>query len=445
MKPTPLLLLALLLSPSLPLCAQEEAEAASDDPVVTQEDLESWTLEILGEIEELREKKFPRSVSVAVANKAQFMEYMQARMDKSMTPERLESEETTAKLLGMIPGDMDYMATMTELVESQVGGFYDPETEGFFLMERFGGPLAKTILAHELTHALDDQLYDIDGTLEGIAEERVNSDAEFAYHAVVEGSGTAIMNAWTIGKVTSGEISLADMQNVDLGTESLEEAIPYMWKPLLGVYLRGAAFLNRTTSVMEGQVKTPALPDFHTAFATPPISSEQVLHPEKYWDPKKRDDPIRVDLNLADLPDGWGVLHEDTLGEFSLALLVEPPAKRKGLKGQLAMLGTKYTYPAAEGWGGDRYAFLANGDARAVLCETVWDTADEAAEFREALQGLGEHLRGAAASTANAHELGESGFTFGARGERGVWLRSWIGAADIEALAASITTSIGEQ
>jgi len=441
------LLLALLSAPALPQDEVVSQQPLGQDEIVSQETLEAWTAEILVEIEELREAKFPRPVSVSVADGKKFMEYMQERMDKSTTPERLAAEETTAKLLGLLPADMDYLATMNEFLESQVGGFYDPETEGFFLMEQFGGVLARTILAHELTHALDDQLYDIDGTLEEISESRQNSDAELAYQAVVEGSGTAIMNAWTMGKVRSKELSLADMSSAgDLGMEELSKAEPYMWKPLLGVYLRGAAFLNRTTSVMEGQIKTPSMKDIDVAFRTPPASSEQILHPEKYWDSDQRDDPVLVSFDTSSLPAGWDILHEDTLGEFLIGLLVEPLDDRGGMQGQMAMLGTKYTYPASEGWGGDRYVLLANGDARALLVETVWDSADDADEFQAEIGKLKPYLDTAVAGTATARGLEGGGFAVGRVGDRRVWLRSWIGvdADSVSGLVERAAVSVGE-
>ncbi len=415
--------------------AQTDGGDANDD-VVTQAQLEAWTEGILKEIAAMRETSFPRAVSVAASDAAKLREYMKERMEKTSTPAQAEAEETCGKLLGLIPGDMDYHAEMLRVLDSQVGGFYDPETEGFYLMDRFGGFLARTILAHELTHALDDQLYDIDGTLERLEG---SSDRQFAYHAVVEGSGTALMNAWTIRHMS--EMDPAEMANSgDLGMEELKTALPYTWKPLLGVYMRGAAFLNRTKSVMRGAMKMPALADIDAAFKNPPRSSEQVLHPEKYWDAKKRDEPIDVTLDVANLPEGWEVLHEDTFGEFFFGLVVEPLEDRGGVEGQLAVLATKYTYPASEGWGGDRYVFLGKGDARTIVSYSVWDTDDDATEFRTRIEALQEHLSAAAAATANARGVEGSGASVHAGVGRGVWLLSWTGASadEISAVRNSI-------
>jgi len=403
-----------------------------DDDLVTQEELEQMTAEIQSEVAELRKQEFKRPVAVAVASKAELVEYMTRRMERDSTPAEIAAEETIAKLLGMIPPEMDYLETQVDLLKDQVGGFYDPDTEGFYLMESFGGDLAKVILAHELTHALDDQLYDIDGTLAGMQD---NGDAQLAYHAVVEGSGTGVMNAWTLRnmfKLDAKELAAAG----EMGADQLEQAPPYLWKPMIGVYMKGAAFLNRTPSIMLGQVNFPELEDFETAFTEPPLSTEQILHPEKYWDKDQRDDPIAMVFEAASaLPTGWEKLTEDTFGELGWGLAVEPLEKRKGMEGQLAILTTQFTYEASEGWGGDRYALLGNGDARVLVCETVWDTPDDAQEFYAALHDeLGDHLLQAVIATSRARGLEGAGRTI-TRGPRGVVYLAWIGT-DIETAEA---------
>jgi hypothetical protein len=215
------------------------------------------------------------------------------------------------------------------------------------------------------------------------------------------------MNAWTMRHMS--EFSADDLAASAQGMEALEDALPFFWKPLLGVYMRGAAFLNRTTSVMKGQMSMPALADFQTAFDAPPRSSEQVLHPEKYWDEDERDEPVAITLDRSNL-EGWEVLHEDTFGEFMWGLVLEPVEDRTGIQGQLAVLATKYTYRASEGWGGDRFALLGRGEAKVLVCETVWDSAKDAQEFAQAVEGLAGHLRGAAEGSAAANGLEEGGF-----------------------------------
>ena len=361
---------------------------AQEGEVVEQAQLEAWTESIKREIEVLRGMKFKRPVAVSTANLKQFIGYVKERMEKDTSKEDLDAQELVAKMLGVIPVEMSLIGTYMEMIESQVGGFYDPNTESFCLMEQYGGDLARVVLAHELTHALDDQYYDIDGTLAKIEK---NSDQSLAYHAVVEGSGTATQNAWLMTKLS--EIDAKQLKDVGgIGTAGMEDAPPYLWKPMLGVYLKGAAFLVRSSSILAGSSKTPTATDVHIAFMRPPLSTEQILHPEKYWDAEKRDDPLPVKLNTEHLPEGWSVLAEDTLGELGLGFVVEPRAKRRGLTGMFQILSTKYTYPASEGWGGDRYVLLARGDSRLLLLRTLWDTDADREEFAQELELHKPHL-----------------------------------------------------
>lgn len=344
----------------------------------TQAELERVSAEIKAEVETLRGLSFKRPVKVELADKKGFLAYARKRQEISMTPGRVERDELAAKLLGLIPRDMDLMAALETFLEDQVGGFYDPSSDTFFLMDSFTGPVAKVILAHELTHALDDQHFDIDGKLKALGE---RSDAELAFQAVVEGSGTSAMNQWTVKHLS--EMATADLTQASaIGSEALADAPAYLWKPLIAVYLRGEGFLVRNAG-LNLMMKPAKVDDVRRAFEDPPRSTEQVLHPEKYWDAAKRDDPVEVDLAVESLEGGWRLVGEDTLGELLLAIVATPHGKRGGLdaKDPRSILGVEYTNEAAQGWGGDRVAVLAKGDERCLALVTVWDSAEDARQF----------------------------------------------------------------
>ena len=349
----------------------------------TQAELEKVSDEIRGDIEEQRGAKFSRPVKVQVTDAKGFLEYAKKRQEKTETPERRTRDEAIAKMLGLIEPDLDLQAALEKLLEGQVGGFYEPGADTFYLMESFGGDLAKIILAHELTHALDDQLYDLDGTLKKLRE---RADAEFAYQAVVEGSGTSAMNRWTIAHLKDLD-KKALMESGDITTKGLEDAPQFLWKPLLAVYLRGEGFLVRTAG-MNVAMKAASTDDLKEAFQHPPRSSEQILHPEKYWDPKAVDEPREVEIDASKLPAGWKAIGDDTLGEIYLAMATTPVADRKPFdpKNPLAILGMEYTNAAAEGWGGDRAILLQKGDARVLWLVTCWDRPEDAEEFRAAAE-----------------------------------------------------------
>jgi hypothetical protein len=220
-------------------------------------------------------------------------------------------------------------------------------------------------------------LWYFDATLEIVGSW---SDRELAFQSLCEGSAMLAMSAWMMKHM--GELDPNAMEEGGLSMTALDVP-PFMWKPLVAAYMRGMTFVQRGQRTGD---------DFLArAFEEPPRSSEQVLHPEKYWKEKKRDEPREIELDASALPEGWELLDQDTLGELVCSLVVEPRDERKGLDptNAFAILGIKYTNDAAEGWGGDRLALLGKGEQRALRWVTLWDSEKDAQEFEDALRALG--------------------------------------------------------
>ena len=393
----------LFLAPALLFTA-----VALDDDALTLEELRELSAEISDHVEDLRGLQFETPVAVEIVDQDWFDDYAAERADKMMPEAERRAGELAAKLLGVIPADMDLEQAEIDLVGDQALAFYEPSNDTFYVIEgRVSGPLLEVTLAHELTHAIDDLHFDIDGTLMPLA--RVNSDAMLAYHAVVEGSGTGIMNRWMVRELQNGRFTYSEIMEAQ-HNPSMEEVPDYLWKPLTHSYLRGAAFLARTSSVMAGQTKAAAVADIDEALDVPPASTEQILHPEKYWG-EERDEPREVAFDTAGLPNGWELLREDTLGELILGIVTTPLDARGAPSPEdpMAMLRVEYTNEAVEGWGGDRIALLGRGEARVLRLATVWDTVEDADEFYAALEAILPHLRSSAAAVDELH--GETGHT----------------------------------
>ena len=350
----------------------------------TQEALEEASAAIQVEVGELRNTEFADPVRVEVADKAGLIEYAVKRMDEMQVEGAMESSEWMAKLLGLLPNDADLEALTMSLLEEQVGGFYDPGTKSFYLMEGFSGDLARAILAHELTHALDDRLYDLDGAL----RERIgHSDKTGAYMSVVEGSGTELMNRWVMRNMA--KLNPEAMREFSkMGTESLQDTPTVIWKPMMASYMAGQGFLSigRRHLRRAEKIRDPNVA-LERAFSSPPLSMEQVLHPEKYWVPEERDDPIEVVRSTSELPEGWSVQTEDVFGELQLALVTElaDGGMKIDFSNPMSMMSIKYTNSAATGWGGDSVALLAKGEGRLLHLVTVWDSEEEAEEFERTM------------------------------------------------------------
>ncbi|HTF86790.1 MAG TPA: hypothetical protein VK843_00150 [Planctomycetota bacterium] len=368
---------ALLASALLGTAAPAQDRATQE--TWTQEKLEATSHEIQKDVEQLRGVKFKADVPVKLSSKEQFVAYALDFESAMAPPARRKADETVLRMLALIPPDMDMLQEELRLLKDQVGGFYDPKSKMFFLMENCPMAMAKTVLAHELGHALDDQLYDIGGSMEKLAE---RTDAGLAYHAVVEGSGTVVQARWMADHLKPMEM-LGMLGQIEEQSAAMAHSPTILWKPLLGSYTTGAAFLGRNENLQVGLKNPPASSDLDRAFRAPPKSTEQVLHPEKYWsDP--RDEPIAVEQVCSALPGDWAVLRRDTFGELGIAIWCVAPAQREfDGPGEVAnVAGVTFTSPPATGWGGDELVLLGEGEkARAIRWLTVWDSERDAAEF----------------------------------------------------------------
>jgi hypothetical protein len=426
----------------LPTGIPTQDAGTAQEVVWDQADLEALAKRIEADIEQLRGQPFREPVAVRVAGREELIDYMKRRTEETDPPEKIAADERVAKMLALIPPEMDLMATAYRLLEDQVAGFYDPPSKTFFLMETMPKGFAGPIVAHELVHALDDQLYDLDTTMNELAD---HSDRLQAYRFVVEGSGTAGGNLWTMQHMD--EIDLSGYQEMmDAQQASMAEAPAALWKPLLAAYLQGAAFLTRSEGVLAGQTAAASTEDIARAFRERPLSTEQVLHPRKYWDPDQRDDPQEVTLELGELPDGWELQRRDTLGELGLALATTPPAERTGLdlSNPMALLAIAYTNTAAEGWDGDSLVLLGKGGASWLRLVTVWDSERDAGEFYAVMQGLLPSLEQACETLGEASEerRARSGaeLAYGARRDV-VELTLWAGVErrDLRGLGTAVS------
>jgi hypothetical protein len=360
----------------------------SEGDIWTQKELEEVTAIIQKDVEGIRKAEFSRPVPVKLIDKAGFVEFALKSMEEDTSKKEFLAEQDIDKMLNLVPADMDLLQATLDLLEGQVGGFYDPEGKIFYLMETFTGGLAKIILAHELTHALDDQLYDIG---DGLKKRMTSRDSLYAYKSLVEGSGTAAMATWTGSNAASMDpAELQEMQS--MGTDSLAAAPVSLWKPLLATYTVGQKFLlagyrniknklKKVDRVLARKVSTSDATD--KAFAAPPLSMEQILHPEKYWDAEKRDDPKAVTVTIP-APAGWEVLSTTVLGELYMALLTEEP-KQIDFTNVMALMKLQYTNPAAMGWGGDQLALYGKDSARWLVLTSAWDSVEDREEYTAAL------------------------------------------------------------
>jgi hypothetical protein len=271
-------------------------------------------------------------------------------------------------MLGLLDPTASLEDLYVELLGSQVAGLYNPDDKQLHVVSKSGaiGPTEKVTFAHEYTHALQDQNFDLKGLdLDQIGQ----GDRALARLSLVEGDATLLMSYWASAFLTPQETfqMLGESLNPE-STKVLNDMPAVLRESLLFPYTSGLSFVQG--------LQTAGWQAVNAAFATPPASTEQVIHPDKY---AAAEAPVVVDLpdDLAKrLGAGWKVGLEDTLGEFSLRVWLANAGGGKGAAGAVT---------AAAGWGGDRVALLDGPDgATAVAISTTWDTGADAAEFATA-------------------------------------------------------------
>lgn len=288
-----------------------------------------------------------------------------AREELAKQYEDFDAFDYFLRAWGCMPMDTPpLMDLLLVSLREQVGGIYDPGSKTLFILQGFDpqSTVGKVILAHEIGHALQDQHFDL---AKGIEDRLHNEDALLALQAVFEGDATLLMTEYTVdaGESLDARSILSLLQT----TQGQFYQMPYFIQQMfLQPYLTGMTFY---VHILYGEDLPRNRP-----FEQPPLSTEQVLHPEKYHG-DLRDDPTSV--TLAARPGleaaGWTRSRVNTMGELQIKLLMDT---WHGLA-----QGKRY----AEGWDGDAYSFWHKGTEIFSEWRSVWDSPKDAGEFYDGL------------------------------------------------------------
>ena len=358
--------------------------------------------EVAKEVEALRGWTFKKPVAKQLATPEQVRQYVDGQLAAGLPERDIAVVEAMLRTIGLIPATCNLRSTFLGLMENQVAGYYDPTTRTMHLVQRpdaMPAIVERMMLAHELTHALDDQHADLATLVK--PSPASTEDSDLVASAIGEGSATALMLQYLVKAQASGRANLAELAEYAAQEAERSKAFldaPRYFSSILASYVCGMQFLARGNllSLIAAPDNRAIGDSLLAARKDLPRSTEQILHPSKYWDLAQRDEPALIDDAAVERwlaqPGRW-IVRKDTIGELLTAILTTASDKPPSLASLQA--ADAWTSPAARGWGGDRFFLLASGstaaDAARALKDlkgvwiTTWDTPADRDEFTASL------------------------------------------------------------
>lgn len=366
--------LALLTRPALamPLVvfAPEARAEASQGEFQELKQVES----ILQDMVQIRDLEVAKPVQVNTLDRTQLRQKLQDQLATEVPPEKIAAEEALYKHLGMLKPDFNYRNFMVELYTEQIGGFYDPKTQELRLIKGMSmtGLEQQMLIAHELTHALQDQHYHLQNYLKPGDD---NDDRTLAQMALIEGDATLAASEYVQFKTSERPFmgifealgSVVSAAKMTLSFEKFRSAPKFIRDSLVFPYDQGLQFVSSFRQQGWSWKQMARL------YHQPPLSTEQILHPQAYLEP---DPPQAVKLSLQPYLKGAKLLSENVWGELSYRQYLQH------------YLPWKEARASATGWQGDRFQVFQGAKPGAAgqrfAFFSRWDSEVQAEQFLHA-------------------------------------------------------------
>jgi hypothetical protein len=343
---------------------------------------------------------FRRDVPLAFMTRAELARYLHDFFDDEYPEQKARADQRTLVGFDLLAPAVDLRKLRWRLLEENVAGFYDerPGRKQLYAVspQKRLTPANQMILSHELRHALQDQYVNVHGMLPASISDF--DDRRLAFLSLLEGDANFVMERFLFQRLGVERPEGPDQPATGLVGPLLSEAPPVLRDQLLMPYLVGRPLAAAVWRQGGGNA-------LREAWRRPPDTTEQVLHPEKFFR-REAAAPIALDYE----PTGGQVISEGVLGELLTRTLL-------GAGGE----------EAAAGWGGDRYRVWDLSGRTLLVWRSVWDTATDKQEFVAMLRKSFAGRRG-----NGAHRRGFLAFS----GEAG-WVYAWGEQADAVLLVAS--------
>ena len=350
---------------------------------LTPPQLEAIVREVSARVEKIRGLKFKTPVSMEVIDGVAVRESFKAKIEAG-TIEQAQHAQHAYVQLSLVPSGTDLLRNYLDQAEKDVLGYYDSRSKKLFLLSHVPADEVRSVVAHELTHALEDQYYDF----EAVGKKADgDDDRSTAITAVIEGSAMVVM-VTLASQEAQGEKFSAKAEQKELNRSARLKAAPsFVQQTVMLPYLLGLSFMlrGRPWTLSDGV----PIADVEQAYTNPPRSTTQILHPEQYWWGQWRKQmvpPTLPDMSKV-LGAGWSKVLQGSIGELGLAVLT---GSKLDVGSMRALLPSSWTHEAAEGTTGDVFQHYTNGTQRVTVLLTRWETVRDADQFDAALKNRGK-------------------------------------------------------
>jgi hypothetical protein len=335
-------------------CAAQAQQAStvpppSHPPKIDSVHFEAAADEVLQSVSQITGLALLTPLKKTLRSRDEIRAYVLSQMDDEKNPAERYAEERSAEAFGLIPKGFPLDSFIVDLLTEQIAGLYDPKAREFYIADWIPLEDQRMVMAHELTHALQDQHFQIDAWTKAA---RPNDDAELARESVLEGSAMAAMVDYLLRGTGR---SVADLPKIDPAlftnetsdSPKLKEAPPFIKDAMIFPYVGGLTF-----SV--AMLKQGGWNAVSAVFARPPVSTQQIIHPELY---KSGMTPAAISMPRLEnqLGAGWAKLDENAMGEFGWEEILKQ------------FLGDGKAKPIAAFWDGDRYELYEQKDKKKVV------------------------------------------------------------------------------
>ena len=343
-------------------------------PAAQQTDLQAQLAgadEVLGEMSRITGLPIKAPLKKKILGRPAIEKYLTENFHAEYTPEQLHAQEATLRAFGLVSRDFNLEKFLIAFYTEQAAGFYDPRTKTMNIADWVPPDMQAMVLAHELTHALQDQNFDLDKFLHANPD---NDDETSARQAITEGHAMAAMMQHILGPVEltslpSLEPLMASVVDQQLNEYPAFSNAPFFFRlQALFPYLQGMSFMQ--SGLAHGGWKT-----LNSFFTDPPTTTKELFEPEIYFNHKSLPQvSLPKPAPLSGVP-GLRLLAQNTMGELGYYALL----------GQL--ISEDEAKKVALGWLADRYLlyeYSGKTDAAenfVLVARTKWSDAEKAHSF----------------------------------------------------------------